>query len=314
MGNEDLGKHYQAIGDLGRAFESFSRMRQDANLQKQVINVSKHIIEVSCESGNFMAVSSNILKIKSALVGAEAEPQMQPYVQAAQGLSQFVAEDYLSAAESFLGAEPGLGDFAAKFMSPNDIATYGGLCALATMDRNKLQKKVLENSNFRTYLELEPQIRRAISFFINSRYTNCLQILESYRADYLLDIYLHRHIDNLYSKIRSKCIVQYFIPFSSVTLASLNSAFAQPGKTMDKELIAMIQAGDLDARINTVDGVSFCVAEFRIYMLIPNSFSRPERRTLAPTSSVKLSKLLKISKRIPLSVSSTCKLPWPVSK
>jgi COP9 signalosome complex subunit 1 len=124
------------------------------------------------------------------------------------------------------------------------------------MDRNDLHKKVLENSNFRTYLELEPHIRRAITFFVNSRYSACLGILEAYRADYLLDIHLHKHVDDLYYMVRSKSIVQYFIPFSCVTLDSLNSAFAAPGKTIDKELSQMIQRKELDARIDTQNRVS----------------------------------------------------------
>jgi COP9 signalosome complex subunit 1 len=256
MGNEDLGKHYQAIGELQKAFDAFGRMRQDISASKQIVDVSRHLIDVAAERKDWIAIASNVQKIKSAVVGSADEAQTQPYLHAVQGLAHFDVGEYVEAASSFLGTDAGLGQSAATIISPNDVAIYGGLCALATLDRNQLQKRVLENSNFRTYLEMEPQIRRAISFFINSRYTNCLQVLESYRTDYLLDIYLQRHIDDLYQMIRSKCIVQYFIPFSSVTLASLNAAFAPPGKTMDKELITMIQRGDLVARINTVDGVS----------------------------------------------------------
>jgi len=78
-----------------------------------------------------------------------------------------------------------------------------------------------------------------------------LNTLEAYRADYLLDIYLQKHVDDLYTMIRSKSIVQYFIPFSCVTLDSLNSAFAAPGKTIDKELSKMIDRKELVARIDT---------------------------------------------------------------
>lgn len=255
MGHEDLGKHYQSIGELSRAFEAYSRMRQDISLPKHVIDVSKHLIEVAIEQKNWLAVIGNAQKIR----GAMSEEPIQPYTAAAEGLASFEQTDYAGAASLFLSTEPGMGRSCANFISPNDIAIYGGLCALATMDRNELQKRVLENSNFRTYLELEPQIRRAIGFFINCRYTSCLAVLEAYRADYLLDVYMHAHIDSIYQMVRVKCIVNYFIPFSKVTLASLNEAFAMPGKTMNQELIGMIQRGELDARINLVDGVSFTV-------------------------------------------------------
>ncbi|TVY82137.1 COP9 signalosome complex subunit [Lachnellula suecica] len=256
MANEDLGKHYHAMGDLPKAFEAFSRMRQDISVPKHIIDVSKHLIDVAVEQRNWIAVTSNVAKIKSTLtssVADEEEKAILPYLQAAEALAYFDGGEYHSAAVAFLNTAAGMGSTAASVISPNDVAIYGGLCALATMDRNELQKKVLENSSFRTYLELEPQIRRAIAFFVNSRYTACLQILETYRADYLLDIYMQKHIDEIYYMVRSKSIVQYFIPFSCVTLDTMNQAFAPPGKNIDKELATMIQRGDLTARVNTID-------------------------------------------------------------
>ncbi|KAH9222745.1 COP9 signalosome-like protein complex subunit 1 [Leptodontidium sp. 2 PMI_412] len=251
MGNEDLGRHYQAIGDLAKAFDAYSRMRQDVSMNKHIIDVSRHLIEVGIEQKNWIVVSSNVQKIKNSLSVSDEDKALQPYLCAAEGLARMDDGDYHSAAMQFLGADAGMGLSCNTIISPNDIAVYGGLCALATMDRNELQSKVLENSNFRTYLELEPHIRRAISFFVNSRYSACLSVLEAYRTDYCLDIHLQRHVDDIYQLVRSKSIVQYFIPFSCVTLDSLNQAFAAPGKTIDKELAAMITRKELDARIDT---------------------------------------------------------------
>ncbi|KAL2074596.1 hypothetical protein VTL71DRAFT_8374 [Oculimacula yallundae] len=251
MGNEDLGKHYQAIGDLQKAFDSYGRMRQDVSINRHIIEIGRHLIEVGVEQKNYIAVSSNVQKIKSVITPLEEDKKLQPYLCAAEGLARMDERDFHTAALQFLAADAGMGLSCNTIISPNDVAIYGGLCALATMDRNELQRRVLENSNFRTYLELEPHIRRAISFFVNSRYTACLGVLEAYRSDYLLDIHLQKHVDDLYQLVRSKSIVQYFIPFSCVTLDSLNQAFAAPGKTIDKELANMIKSKDLDARIDT---------------------------------------------------------------
>jgi COP9 signalosome complex subunit 1 len=148
--------------------------------------------------------------------------------------------------------------------SPNDIAVYGGLLALATMERKELQTRVLENQSFRSFLENESHIRKAISLFVNGRYSNCLAILESVRNDYLLDIYLQRHVSALYSLIRNKCIVQYFIPFSCVTLESLNMAFASEGESVETELVSMIRAGTLKARLDAKNQVSTIASHPRI--------------------------------------------------
>ncbi|RDW83225.1 COP9 signalosome-like protein complex subunit 1 [Coleophoma crateriformis] len=257
MGNEDLGKHYQAIGDLAKAFEAYSRMRQDISISKHIVDVSKHLIEVAIEQRNWLAVSTNVQKIRgNNPVSMEEDKSLQPYLCAADGLAQMDSGEYYSAAHSFLATNSGLAPGqCSEIISQNDIAIYGGLCALASMDRNELQRKVLDNSNFRSYLELEPHIRRAITFFVNSRYAQCLAILESYRADYLLDLHLQKHVDELYHLIRSKSIVQYFIPFSCVTLDNLNAQFAAPGKSIEKELVQMIARKELDARIDTQNRV-----------------------------------------------------------
>lgn len=255
MGNEDLGKHFQAIGELSKAFDAYSRMRQDAQTPKHIIEICRHLIEVAVEHRNWIAVTSNAQKIRGVMDTKDTDKSIQPLICVAEGLSNLDGGDYQEAAYHFLQTEAGMGASCNTIISPNDVAVYGGICALATMERHDLNKKVLENSNFRTYLELEPHIRRAISFFVNSRYSQCLSILESYRADYLLDIHLTRHVDELYYMIRSKSIVQYFIPFSCVTLDSLNEQFAAPGKTIEKELVQMISRKDLEGRIDTINRV-----------------------------------------------------------
>lgn len=257
MGNEDLGKYYHSVGDLPKAFEAFSRMRQDAASTKQVIDVSRHLIEVGFEQRNWIAVTSNAGKIKSLLSAVDApDPFLQPFIMGADAVASMDSGNYYEAALLFLKVEAGMGSSCNKILAPNDIAIYGGLCALATMNRNELNSKVLENSSFRSYLELEPHIRRAIGLFVNSRYSECLNVLESYRTDYFLDLHLQKHVDELYYQVRSKSIVQYFIPFSCVTLDTLNEQFAAPGKTVDKELARMIERKELNARIDTQDRVS----------------------------------------------------------
>lgn len=171
------------------------------------------------------------------------------------GIGLLGQSKYTDAAARFLQVEPTVeASLYAEFASPNDIATYGGLLALATMSRSELSR-FLDNSNFRTFLELEPHLRRAISQFVNGRYSACLAILESYRSDYLLDIYLQNHFLRLYTMIRRKCIHHFMQPFSCVTIDSMNAAFAPPGGSVEAELAEMIRNGGLEARIDSIDKV-----------------------------------------------------------
>lgn len=231
-------------------------MRQDCVLPEQIIEVTKNLISISMERNDWATVQSHVQKINSITQTAEAEKEIQPYKQCVDGLAKLGQNKYYEAANAFLAVEPNMGRSNSAVMSPNDVAAYGAVCALATMDRNELQRRVLDNSDFRTYLELEPQLRRAVQYFVNSRYSSCLDILESYLNDYYLDIYLSRHIMDLLLLIRTKSIVEYFIPFSCVTLDALNAQFAPRGKTIDMELINMIKGGLLEARIDMENRVT----------------------------------------------------------
>ncbi|KAK3357340.1 26S proteasome subunit RPN7-domain-containing protein [Lasiosphaeria hispida] len=253
MGNEDLGKHLESIGDLNGAAEAYSKMRPDVSTPKHIVDVGKHLVRVSLQRREWGMVAAHMNKM-GGNQSPEDEKLLQPYIKVVQGISYLGQERFLDAALSFLAADAAVPSASYNDVaSQNDVAVYGGLLALASMDRKDLQTKVLDNSSFRQFLELEPHIRRAVTQFVNGRYSACIATLESYRPDYLLDIYLQRHIAKIYSEIRSKCIVQYLIPFSCVTLDTMNAAFGSLEKPIEEELVSMIRAGTLQARINTID-------------------------------------------------------------
>ena len=43
-------------------------------------------------------------------------------------------------------------------LSAQDIAVYGGLCALASFDRSDLRSYVINNVSFRDYMEVNPEV------------------------------------------------------------------------------------------------------------------------------------------------------------
>lgn len=260
MGNEDLGSHYHQIGDLISASKAYSRMRDYCTTTSHIASMLFKIINLSIERGDWLSVQSNVHRLRNLQSKPEEQAKSQPKASAALGLSQLQSGSFLDAANSFLATDPNLGDSYNEIISSNDVAVYGGLCALASMDRNELQRRVLDNNSFRNFLELEPHIRRAISFYCNSKFKPCLEILEAYRTDYFLDIYLQRHVSSLYSRIRTKSIQQYLIPFSRVTLNAMSKTFcvtpadgqaeANHSSSFVQELIQLIQDGTLDARID----------------------------------------------------------------
>ncbi|KAL0397858.1 UNVERIFIED_CONTAM: COP9 signalosome complex subunit [Sesamum calycinum] len=91
--------------------------------------------------------------------------QLQNYVVLLDWLI-WKAKKYKLAARKFLETGPELGNNY-TVIAPQDVATYGSLCALASFDRAELKSKVIDNINFRNFLELVPEIRELINDFYN---------------------------------------------------------------------------------------------------------------------------------------------------
>ena len=267
MGQEDLASHFLSMSDFESAQRAFQKMREYCTTPKHIAEMTVKLMYASIAAAQWIMVQSQCQKARVMSLKPEDKEKFDPAIQACSGLAYLGVQDYQLAAQTFIAVSPSFPtidtvagiNFPKAVLTGNDIAVYGGLCALASMDRDELRALVLDNADFRNFLELEPHIRRAISFFCDGKYSQCLAILESYRSDYLLDIYLGDHVREIYQRVRNKSIMQYFVPFSHVTLSALASAFPRPGQDVttaediEQEVVVMIENGLLDARIDTVD-------------------------------------------------------------
>ena len=267
MGTNDLATHLAKAGDLPAAIKTYSRAREFCGTPVHIAVLALHQVVLAIYQRDWMAVQTHSSKLAAIQLKPEEKNRVQPVVTACQGLANLGLCDYAGAANSFLNTEvayltinESMENISPQkdIMTGNDIAVYGGLCALASMDRAELQSKVLENTNFRQFLELEPHIRRAITLFCGSKYKQALEILESYRADWSLDIFLAPNVEAIFERVRQKSIVQYFVPFSCVTLDEMQRMFVSyDGRPIEEELVDMIRRGTLTARIDQVDRVRY---------------------------------------------------------
>ncbi|KAJ7951089.1 COP9 signalosome complex subunit 1 [Quillaja saponaria] len=221
MGYNDFGDFYYAHGQLTDAFKNYVRTRDYCTTSKHIIHMCMSAILVSIETGQFPHVTS------------------------------YTAKKYKLAARKFLETGPELGNNYNEVIAPQDVATYGGLCALATFDRTELKNKVIDNLNFRNFLELVPEVRELINDFYTSHYASCLNYLGSLKANLLLDIHLHDHVETLYDQIRHKALIQYTHPFVSVDLHMMADAFKTSVAGLEKELEALITDNQIQARIDS---------------------------------------------------------------
>ncbi|XKL63208.1 hypothetical protein PGB90_005572 [Kerria lacca] len=252
-GHDDLGDHYLDCGDLNNALKCYSRARDYCTSGKHIVNMCINVIKVSIYLQNWTHVSSYVCKAEQTPDFAEGKDNNNVIftrLRCAAGIAELACRRYKSAARHFLQASLDHCDFP-EILSPNNVAIYGGLCALATYDRNELQKNVILSSSFKLFLELEPQLRDIIFKFHESKYATCLRLLDEIKDNLYLDMYIAPHIHALYSQIRNRALIQYFSPYLSADMRKMAAAFNTSVHNLEDELMHLILEGQIQARIDS---------------------------------------------------------------
>lgn len=142
-------------------------------------------------------------------------------------------------------------------LSPNDVAIYGGLSALASFDRRELQSQVLSNANFKNFLALEPALNELIESFYQSKYTHCFEVLKKYKQQLRLDMYMESNVDHLIQLVHEKAIAQYCVPYSIIDMRKMATAFSIDIETLEEILTDLIGKNKtMAARIDSHNKVS----------------------------------------------------------
>lgn len=254
-GHDDLGDHYLDCGDLSHALKCYSRARDYCTSGKHVVNMCLNVIKVSVYLQNWSHVLSYVAKAESTPDFSETQSKDSNQVivtilKCAAGLAELATKKYKSAAKHFLQANLDHCDFP-EMLSANNVAMYGGLCALATFDRHELQKNVIFSSSFKLFLELEPQLRDIIFKFYESKYASCLKLLDEIKDNLLLDMYIAPHVNVLYTLIRNRALIQYFSPYLSADMHKMATAFNRTVSALEDELMQLILDGQIQARIDS---------------------------------------------------------------
>lgn len=261
------------MGDLTTAMKNYIRTRDYCTTSQNVIDMCFNTIKVSCmlrilkrdgtysrkqvylEDNNFSHV------VQTYISRAESTPNIPDKVnvisklKCCQALSLLGGSDYQNRYNSVAHALTEVSFESAHFfsdiMSPNDVAIYGGLSALVSFDRSQLQTQILNNTNFKNFLALEPSLYELIEAFYKSKYSLCFQLLDKYRQSLKLDMYLDSHSDTLIQLVREKAMVQYCIPYSTVDMRKMAVSFSMSVDNLEDDLVVLIMKNKITARIDS---------------------------------------------------------------
>ncbi|KAL4586051.1 hypothetical protein LXL04_010682 [Taraxacum kok-saghyz] len=194
-------------------------------------------------------------------------------------------------------------------LDPITIAKLQCAAGLAHLEAKKYKHaarkaKVIDNINFRNFLELVPEVRELIHDFYSSHYASCLDYLGNLKANLMLDIHLHDHLEILYTEIRNKALIQYTHPFVSVDLNMMANAFKTTVVGLQKELEALITDNQIQARIDSHNKILYArhadqrKATFQRVLQTGVEFDRDVRAMLLRANLIKHEFNLKASRKI----------------
>ncbi|XP_022211115.2 COP9 signalosome complex subunit 1b-like [Drosophila obscura] len=252
----DLAAQYLSCGDLANAMKYYSRDRDYCDTGEHVVEMYLNLIKVSIYMKNWLHVITYKEKAESTPDFAKASKEaigkikIHTHLECAAGLAQMQQTKYKVAAQHFLNANYDHGQFP-EMISANNVAVYGGLCALATFDRPELKDLVIGSTSFKPFLEVEPQLRDIIIQFHESKYASVLKQLDEIRDNYLVDMYTAPHVDTLYTQIRKRAMIQYFSPYMSADMHKMAMAFNSSVGDLENEVMQLILDGHIQARIDS---------------------------------------------------------------
>ncbi|CAH0475769.1 unnamed protein product [Peronospora belbahrii] len=256
MGHNDLGEFYFKSGDLSAALKSFAQARDYCTTDKHIIEMCLNVSKVALHMRNFAHVTNYLIKLEQ-VSSAQSDPVLKSKIASAFGLVALHEKNYHAAASKFIACSAEIGASYNEVLHAEDIALYGGICALASFKREELKENVINNSSFKAFLELLPWLRELITDFYSSNYASCLQTLEHIKPELKLDLYLCEHVDTLCKEIRSRGIIQYFYPYLSVDLHQMARTFNTPTDDLENKICELIAAERLHARMDSYQKVLY---------------------------------------------------------
>jgi len=166
----------------------------------------------------------------------------------------------------------------------NDIATvsdlvmYTVLCSMAKMGREELRRNVVENTNFREWLERSDceDYKDLLNWFFHCDWNHAWSMLDTVCEKAKYDMFFGRLVGQLKFDIKERMMLQYCKPYQSISLAAMSKSFGVSTEELEERLIRLIELGKLSAR---VDGINHLVFRFT-----------PDARTEAFEATVKAGK------------------------
>ncbi|KAM3262391.1 hypothetical protein ACQJBY_052852 [Aegilops geniculata] len=202
MGYNNIGDFYFAHGHLSEALKSYIATEEHCSTSEHLVQMCMNAICVNMELCDFASVLNYASKAKGSQ--DPLSPITTAKLQAVEGLGYLGQQKYKLAALQFTETGPELGSNYSEVITPQDVATYGALCALAIFNYTEIKTNVVENVQFGSFLDLVPDVKDLVNAFYYSQRNTCMDVLERLKLRLMADLHLGHHMDFLCVLISQK--------------------------------------------------------------------------------------------------------------
>lgn len=242
----DLGHLYYEIGNLHEAQRHFIKMREYCTTIRQTADLTFNIISILLNLEQYSIISSYLSRSDSW----SHDPVSSSKTLAVQGILELNKANYSDAALHFLSINRALEGFT-DVIAAEDVIIYGVLCGLASLKRADF-KNLVDTKTYKLILEKSPRMKALVNNFLSRSYGLCLSFLTSMASEWKLDIYLHAHIDKLIKIITETMLIDYFTPYTTVSVVKIAEEINFDVEHMEEILFKLIIEGKLNAKIDAI--------------------------------------------------------------
>jgi COP9 signalosome complex subunit 1 len=135
---KSLGDLHYRNGDLQSALKAYVKLKETATTSQHTAEMCLLVVKTAIDLGHWRPASNHILKGEQTEYTLEFAAQMK----AAGAIVALQERQYKHAARKFLSIDHDVGSSFADVATQEDVVVYGVLCALASLDRQELRRRV----------------------------------------------------------------------------------------------------------------------------------------------------------------------------
>lgn len=146
-----------------------------------------------------------------------------------------------------------LATFAAtELLSMKDFVFYTATAALVQLDRAQLKRQIVESPE--VISAQIPELDALLTSVFRCRYADFFPACERVCHTMLRSVLMAAHVNYFFREARILAFNQFLESYSSVTLASMSTAFAIPEPVLDSMLYTLISNERLQCKVDKVSG------------------------------------------------------------